>query len=84
LAVQPKSLAWQMSCSGIFGSRDFDPDFVWILLSNLVLLFACLFYIVNAKQNRNSAVNAILCGAELLAFGALIHHVLYSGVLDFG
>jgi hypothetical protein len=71
----------------IFGQirfANFRADFVWLIISTGALGFVFFYFLVQARRDRQSIVNALLCLVGIVAFCVYIFRALTNGTLDFG
>jgi hypothetical protein len=73
------SPGWIDNVLGAHRLGGFRIDFLWIVLSTILIFFAGFHFLV-----RRRTVDALLCFLWTLAFFVFIHHLILIGVLDFG
>ena len=69
---------------GAFRLGGFRADFIWLVLSTGIIALAGLSFLLKVRSSRAARINALLCAAEILAFGSFVYRILTTGILDFG
>ena len=62
----------------------FRADFVWLVLSTMVIILALLYVRGDRRRNHGARLDVFLCAAWLVAFVIYVARMFAAGLVDFG
>jgi hypothetical protein len=62
----------------------FRLDFVWLVVSTLVIFLAMFYFLLNLKSNPEAKIDTFFCVAWVVAFVIFIARAFLTGIIDFG